>query len=305
MAATANAATIRPIRWFLGMAAAKYGNRPPASPHTTPGSQGCHGLGGSSVEAVDRMLGADLHFHILPGVDDGPADLSESLELAWAAVADGTRTVVATPHVRLDLGITDAWEIHDRVRELRCELATRANSIDLRCGGELGHRHGRPTRPERAGPARPGPTGCPLAAGGDALRRRRRTTSTTPPTSCASAASACSSHTRSAAPTPLSTARPGLRRELDAGSLAQVNAQSLTGDHGDEAREAAWSLIADGLVTVVALRRPRPDAAPGPPNRTSGPCRRRHPAPWRRLSVSSEPQRLLDRGIRARRAVAA
>jgi tyrosine-protein phosphatase YwqE len=30
------------------------------------------------------MLAADLHFHILHGVDDGPADLSESLEPACA-----------------------------------------------------------------------------------------------------------------------------------------------------------------------------------------------------------------------------
>ena len=44
----------------------------------------------------------------------------------------------------------------------------------------------------------------------------------------------------------------GLRRELEAGSLAQANALSLTGGHGEEACSAAWELIADGLISVVA-----------------------------------------------------
>lgn len=41
----------------------------------------------------------DIHCHILPGIDDGPASLAESLELARACVADGITHVVATPHV--------------------------------------------------------------------------------------------------------------------------------------------------------------------------------------------------------------
>jgi protein-tyrosine phosphatase len=40
----------------------------------------------------------DLHCHALPGLDDGPRTAPESLALLRAAEADGTRTVVATPH---------------------------------------------------------------------------------------------------------------------------------------------------------------------------------------------------------------
>lgn len=40
----------------------------------------------------------DLHCHILPGVDDGPDDLEESLAMARHAVKDGIHTIVATPH---------------------------------------------------------------------------------------------------------------------------------------------------------------------------------------------------------------
>ncbi len=41
----------------------------------------------------------DLHCHMLPGIDDGAADLAVSLEMARIAVADGISTVVCTPHI--------------------------------------------------------------------------------------------------------------------------------------------------------------------------------------------------------------
>lgn len=39
----------------------------------------------------------DLHSHILPGVDDGPADWEGSLGTLRMAEAGGTTTIVATP----------------------------------------------------------------------------------------------------------------------------------------------------------------------------------------------------------------
>jgi len=44
----------------------------------------------------------DLHCHILPGVDDGPPTMEDSVALARAHVAAGTRVVVATSHVSWD-----------------------------------------------------------------------------------------------------------------------------------------------------------------------------------------------------------
>ena len=41
----------------------------------------------------------DLHCHFLPGVDDGAETLEEALTLARAAVANGIRHAVLTPHV--------------------------------------------------------------------------------------------------------------------------------------------------------------------------------------------------------------
>jgi protein-tyrosine phosphatase len=40
----------------------------------------------------------DLHCHVLPGIDDGPRDLQESLDMARTAVNNNIQTIVATPH---------------------------------------------------------------------------------------------------------------------------------------------------------------------------------------------------------------
>lgn len=41
----------------------------------------------------------DLHCHLLPGIDDGPADMEGAIALAHAQVAAGVRVVACTPHV--------------------------------------------------------------------------------------------------------------------------------------------------------------------------------------------------------------
>lgn len=41
----------------------------------------------------------DLHSHLLPGIDDGPATVDGSMAILRAAAAAGTTTITATPHV--------------------------------------------------------------------------------------------------------------------------------------------------------------------------------------------------------------
>src|SRR4051794_23290810 len=80
----------------------------------------------------------EIHFHLLPGVDDGPATLAESIALAHAAVRDGTGTIVATPHVRADY-VTDVAQLRDVVREVKEALARERVPISVVLGAELGH----------------------------------------------------------------------------------------------------------------------------------------------------------------------
>lgn len=41
----------------------------------------------------------DLHFHCLPGIDDGPEDWEGAVALCRAAAVDGITSLIATPHV--------------------------------------------------------------------------------------------------------------------------------------------------------------------------------------------------------------
>jgi protein-tyrosine phosphatase len=41
----------------------------------------------------------DIHHHCLPGVDDGPRAMSESVDLCRMSADEGIETIVATPHV--------------------------------------------------------------------------------------------------------------------------------------------------------------------------------------------------------------
>lgn len=65
----------------------------------------------------------DLHSHVLPGIDDGTANVSEALELAAAAAAGGTRVLAATPHLRADHPGVRPGELAGRCRELNGPLA--------------------------------------------------------------------------------------------------------------------------------------------------------------------------------------
>lgn len=84
------------------------------------------------------MVGAviDLHCHILPGIDDGPGAISESVALAKAAAAAGTRTIVATPHVswrypnESDTIVHLSSQVNDR-------LAQDGIPIEVRVGAEI------------------------------------------------------------------------------------------------------------------------------------------------------------------------
>jgi protein-tyrosine phosphatase len=78
----------------------------------------------------------DLHSHILPGIDDGPPTMEGSLELARVAVAERTRTILATPHIAGGYAIGPE-RIAEGVAELTEALARAAIPLEVRAGGEI------------------------------------------------------------------------------------------------------------------------------------------------------------------------
>src|SRR4029077_8300644 len=72
----------------------------------------------------------DVHCHILPGLDDGPRSIEESIAMAESAIADGITRVVATPH-----SSSEYFFEYARVRRLRDELQSRiGNKLELATG---------------------------------------------------------------------------------------------------------------------------------------------------------------------------
>lgn len=191
----------------------------------------------------------DLHFHALPGVDDGPADMAAALALAADAVADGTATAVATPHVRLG-HVNDVSELPDRVAELQLALIREGIPLRLRVGGELGHNMvGRLSQGELDTIAQ-GPPGArwilleaPFGGLGpafhdaaDELRFR--------------GFGVLIAHPERARL--VGDGLAGIRHEVLSGSALQVNVWSIAGRHGAEPHDVAMRLVGEGLATVVA-----------------------------------------------------
>jgi protein-tyrosine phosphatase len=191
----------------------------------------------------------EIHFHALPGVDDGPATMEDSLELARLAVRDGTRTVVATPHIRREY-LADPSEVRPRVAELQDRLRLERIPLSVLPGGELD--------PEMVGSLADaeldaiaiGPPGARwllleapfdglhgLVVAAAELRGR--------------GFGVVLAHPERAAGVLAGGCRI-LRNELAAGCVTQVSASSLTGAHGHEAQVSAWALVDYGLAHAIA-----------------------------------------------------
>jgi protein-tyrosine phosphatase len=78
----------------------------------------------------------DMHCHVLPGIDDGPRTLEESMALARTAAAAGTRVLVATPHVSQRYH-NESPTIGRLVDELNAHLAAEGVPIEVRRGAEI------------------------------------------------------------------------------------------------------------------------------------------------------------------------
>ena len=187
------------------------------------------------------MTYTEIHFHLLPSIDDGPSSIEESVALAEAAAAEGTRTIVTTPHVHPEF-VTDPTTLPGLLQDVRSELTARRIDVELRCGGELDVRMVERLSDAQLDVIAHGPPGrrwvfleAPLTGLGgsytvaaEELRER--------------GFSVVAAHPERA----LDRDQPGwqaLEHELAAGSPLQVNAWSVAGLYGERVRNAAMSLL--------------------------------------------------------------
>ena len=194
---------------------------------------------------LDRVI--DVHSHVLPGIDDGPATVEGSLALARAAQAQGTTELVATPHIAWDLP-NDARTVREGVGALQAELDAAGIALRLRTGGEVViTRAAELDDAELAGLRLGGGewllAECPLGAGDgrfDALllrlqERGHRILLAHPERS------------------PAIQRRPELLgRLVEAGMLCSITAGSLVGRFGSTVQRFTHTLLEEGLVHNVA-----------------------------------------------------
>jgi len=78
----------------------------------------------------------DLHCHLLPGIDDGAANIDVSIAMARQFVADGVSTVACTPHILPGLYHNTGPDIRERVAALQTRLEEEGIPLQLVCGAD-------------------------------------------------------------------------------------------------------------------------------------------------------------------------
>lgn len=194
----------------------------------------------------------DIHLHILPGLDDGPADWPGSLALARAVAQAGVALVVATPHYvpgRPDS--PPAGRIGELVEQLRRHLDEAGIELAVRPGAEV---YPTPALPERLSAGE-----VPLLGQGGSARYLLLDTplDLLPPhyerllfeirLSGVVPIIAHPERCRTLAGDP---ARVGAY--VRQGALVQVTAGSLLGEFGPQAQRGAWKLLEEGWVHAIA-----------------------------------------------------
>lgn len=85
----------------------------------------------------------DVHCHLLPGIDDGPVDLAESLNLCRLMVNNGISHAVATPHIHAGRwendqnSIAHAHKILQQALEIHAIPLQLAMAAEVRIGAEI------------------------------------------------------------------------------------------------------------------------------------------------------------------------
>ncbi|WJH35578.1 tyrosine protein phosphatase [Paenibacillus aurantius] len=79
----------------------------------------------------------DIHCHILPGMDDGPEEMDQSVRMAELAVREGITAIVATPHHANGVYRNSASAIIQAVHTLNAVLADLDVNLEIIPGQEV------------------------------------------------------------------------------------------------------------------------------------------------------------------------
>ena len=91
----------------------------------------------SGGEKIDySLIGADMHSHLLPGIDDGAEDLETSVELIRGLQDLGYRKLITTPHIIWDLYKNTPTIINEKLDLVRKALKDKGIDVELTAAAE-------------------------------------------------------------------------------------------------------------------------------------------------------------------------
>jgi len=94
------------------------------------------GGSGPAQAHSEGFIKADMHSHLLPGIDDGVKSFEESLEVINGLRALGYNKLITTPHIMSDFYRNSPEEIRALCEELRHELKKNNIEIEVECAAE-------------------------------------------------------------------------------------------------------------------------------------------------------------------------
>jgi len=82
------------------------------------------------------LLAADMHSHLLPGIDDGSPTMKMSLQLISGMVALGYTKLITTPHIMWDMYKNRKETILQKLEELRLAVKAEGLAVEINAAAE-------------------------------------------------------------------------------------------------------------------------------------------------------------------------
>jgi protein-tyrosine phosphatase len=89
-----------------------------------------------SSESSLSWLVADMHSHLVPGIDDGSPDLETSIELVKGFQQLGFKKIVTSPHILWEMYPNTPETIHTGLATLRAEIEKLGMEVEVRACAE-------------------------------------------------------------------------------------------------------------------------------------------------------------------------
>jgi tyrosine-protein phosphatase YwqE len=90
----------------------------------------------SKIKVDFNMLKADMHSHLIPGIDDGSPDMETSLQLTRGMMELGYQKLITTPHIMWDMYRNSRQTILEGLEQLRSAVKAEAIDVEINAAAE-------------------------------------------------------------------------------------------------------------------------------------------------------------------------